>query len=313
MIVEKSKELKKVLKDILENKNFENKFNVLEINNDKPFTLCKDDYLIKEGKPQYTDSNKFGKSGMATAIISKNTLAIYTSKYIKYPEPINWKKLNQPKKILKNKKEVNIFQKCHIIGYHLSARFSTPHNIFIGTNTLNHGAMLKIENDIYDEVSNNNRIFIYKVIPVYMFKNDIVPIGLIFEYETVDNKDKISHCKFCYNVEKGYKINYYNGGIEKIEETEMNTSIINEVKEASIALNKANKYQNYYINVKNKKFHLVYDEKEKCEELKYVRRKYIQETTANYEDILTSKEIENFSICEKCTKVIFDKINNNIV
>ena len=48
-------------------------------------------------------------------------------------------------------------------------------------------------------------------------------------------------------------------------------------------------------------------------ELKYVRKKYIQETTANYEDILTSKEIENFSICEKCTKVIFDKINNNIV
>ena len=41
--------------------------------------------------------------------------------------------------------------------------------------------------------------------------------------------------------------------------------------------------------------------KKKCEELKYVRRKYIQETTANYEEILQNKD---FSICSKCSKKI---------
>ena len=310
MIVEQSEKLKKVLKDIIEDKNFENEFSALIINNDKPFTISKEDYLVKEGYPEYTDSNKFGKSGIAKAIISKNTLAIYTSKYIKYPEPINWEKLKSPKKILGNDKEVNIFQKCHIIGYRLSARFSSPHNIFIGTDTLNHGAMFNIEEEIYNEVSTNNRMFIYKVTPVYMFKNDIVPIGLIFEYETIDKGDKISHCKFCYNVEKGYKINYYDGSIKKIEETEIrDDTIIKEVKDYPVALNKENKYQNYYINIKDKKFHLVYDEKEKCEELKYVRRKYIQETTANYEEILQNEDKDNkdFSICTKCSQKSFDK------
>lgn len=300
MIIEQSEKLKKVLKDIIENKNFENEFQALIINNDKTFTISKEDYLVKEGYPEYTDSNKFGKSGIAKAIISKNTLAIYTSKDIKYPEPINWEKLKSPKKTLDSGTEVNIFQKCHIIGYRLSARFSTPHNIFIGTDTLNHGAMYDIENEIYNEVSTNNRMFLYKVTPVYMFKNDIVPIGLIFEYETIDKEDKISHCKFCYNVEKGFKINYYDGGIKRIEETEIrDDTITKEVEEPSKALHKENKYQNYYINVKDKKFHLVYDEKEKCKELKYVRRKYIQETTANYAEIIQNK---NFSICSKCIK-----------
>lgn len=300
MIVEKSKKLKEVLKDILGKKNFENEIDIFNINNDKPFTFCKDDYKVKEGTPKYTNSNKFGKSGIATAIISKNTLAIYTSKDIKYPEPINWEKLQSPKKLLNNNKEMNIFQRCHIIGYRLSAKFSSPHNIFIGTDTLNHGAMLDIENEIYDEVYNNDRVFLYKVSPIYMFQNDIVPFGIIFEYETIDKKDKISHCKFCYNVEKGYKINYYNGDTSSFEETEKrDTEEIKEVTKGVIALNKDNKYQNYYINIQDKKFHLVYDEKEKCEELRYVRKKYIQETTGNPEEILLNKD---FSICKKCNK-----------
>ena len=67
--------------------------------------------------------------------------------------------------------------------------------------------MFDIEEEIYNEVSNNNRMFIYKVTPIYMFKNDIVPIGIIFEYETIDKGDKISHCKFCYNIEKGRTLN----------------------------------------------------------------------------------------------------------
>lgn len=99
--------------------------------------------------------------------------------------------------------------------------------------------------------------------------------------------------------------------LKKIEETEIrDDTIIKEVKDDPIALNKENKYQNYYINIKDKRFHLVYDEKEKCEELKYVRRKYIQETTANYEEILENKE---FSICNRIRKKGIDSENMSIL
>ena len=297
MIIEESKILQRKLKNILEKGNFENEFNEIDINNDKPFTFMDDDYNVKEGKPIYTDSNKFGKSGSATAIISKNTIAIYSSEHITYPDPINWEKLESQYKKLSNGETRNIFQRCHIIGYHLSARFSSPHNIFIGTDTLNHGAMGDIEDDICDEVTNNNRIFLYKVTPLYRFKNDIVPIGVLFEYETIDKEEKIAHCKFCFNVEKGYKINYYDGSNIKFENIDKrDENLTKEVYESSIVSKTTNTYKNYYVDVRTKIFHLIFDEKEKCEELKYVRRKYIQEITGNPNEIYS----KNFELCEKC-------------
>lgn len=88
MIIEESKILKKKLSKIIEMKNFEQNFKMIEINNDEPFTFSKKDYNVKEGTPFYTNSNKFGKSGTAIAVISKNTIAIYTSEHITYPKPI---------------------------------------------------------------------------------------------------------------------------------------------------------------------------------------------------------------------------------
>lgn len=299
MIIEESKLLKKKLKNILEKENFGDNFNAIDVNGDKPFTFTKQDFSVKEGKPIYTDSNKFGKSGSATAVISKNTIAIYSSEDIIYPEPINWEKLKHQREKLRNGKERTIFQKCHIIGYHLSARFSNPHNIFIGTDDLNHGSMQEIENNICDEVINNGRTFLYKVTPLYNFKNDIIPIGVLFEYETIDEKEKITHCKFCFNIEKGYTINYYDGSSMRFEEVDKRENeIIKKVENKSIASKETNIYKNYYVDVRNKVFHLVFDEKEKCEGLKNVKIKYIQEVTGKPEEIIAKK----FKICEKCNK-----------
>lgn len=310
MIIEESEILKQELKDVIENGKFENKFDAIEVNDDKPFTFNKEDYNVKEGKPIYTDSNKYGRSGSATAVISKNTISIYSSENIEYPEPINWDKLKYQYKILSNDKKANIYQKCHIIGYHLSAKFSNPHNIFIGTDTLNHGSMKGIEDDICREILNNDRIFLYKVTPIYMFRNDIIPIGVLFEYETIDKKEKIIHCKFCFNIEKGKKINYYNGSninFENVEKREDNT--IKEVNAKSLVSKQTNTYKNYYVDIRAKIFHVIYDEKEKCEDLKGVRKKYIQEVTGDEESILSDKD-KNFKICRKCKKKFERKPKN---
>ena len=179
----------------------------------------------------------------------------------------------------------------------MSAKFSNPHNIFIGTDALNHGSMQEIENNICNDVINNGRTFLYKVTPLYRFKMDIIPIGVLFEYETIDKKEKISHCKFCFNIEKGYKINYYDGSDMKFEDIDKRENgPIMEVKNKSVISKKNNTYKNYYVDVRNKIFHLVFDEKEKCEVLKNVKIKYIQEVTGAPTEI-TAKD---FEICEKC-------------
>lgn len=67
------------------NNNFEKELNAIDINNGIPISLSKDDYNVIEGKTKYTNSIKNKKSGPATAIISENTLAVYTSENIEYP------------------------------------------------------------------------------------------------------------------------------------------------------------------------------------------------------------------------------------
>lgn len=77
------------LEQVLEDKNFRKKLKVITINNDKPVTITKEDYNAIEGMPRYSDSEKVGRSDTAIAIISPNTLAVYTSENIVYPYPIN--------------------------------------------------------------------------------------------------------------------------------------------------------------------------------------------------------------------------------
>ena len=306
MIIEESAILKEKLKDILENKNFKTKLEEKDVNNGIPFTFTKEDYNTKEGRPIYTDANKFGKSGAAIAMITPNTISRYFSEHIDYPEPVNFEKL-VGKNGKKDNKNVGIFEKCHIIGYHLSARFSDFNNIFIGTKKLNHSMMYRIEKSIEDIVVENRKI-LYKVTPLYMFKMDIVPMGVLFEYESIDKKEKILGCKFCYNVQPNHKINYFDGSNVKIENIQIpekdewveqkNNSIVSSDKTA----------KNYYLNIKTNVFHLVYDEKEKCEDLKGVAIKFIQEVTGVKEDILKGTE---FKICKKCEKKYNDSIIKN--
>ena len=306
MIIEDNTLLKKKLKNIIEDKNFETKFDEIIVNNNIPFTFSEEDYETKEGKPKYTDANSFGKSGTAIAVITKNTISEYYSKDIEYPKPINYEKL-VGKENKKDDENIGIFQKCHIIGYHLSAKFSDFNNIFIGTQKLNNGAMNNIEEDIVKKVKSENRKILYKVIPLYMFKKDIVPFGVLFEYESIDNKDKILGCKFCYNIQPNHRINYFDGSSIRIEDIVIpQKDEWEKIESKSIVSSKRKKYKNYYLNIKTKVFHLIFDEKEKCEDLKGIATKFIQEVTGDKEEILSNKE---FKICKKCEKNYNIKFN----
>lgn len=209
------------LEQAMNNKNFDNEFNYIIINGYKPISFIKEDYEIIEGIPKYTDANKYGRSGVATAIISRNTLAIYTSQNIVYPKPINWSKTIQ---------DAGFYNKSHIIGYSLSAKKEDTNNIFIGTKYLNKITMKNIENNLYYDIKKNNRIYLYKVTPMYKFKEDIVPLGVLLETETIDKYEKKQICKFCYNIQNGKKINYYDGSNKPIEKVYGRREPIKEIK-----------------------------------------------------------------------------------
>ena len=74
----------------------------------------------------------------------------------------------------------NIFERCHIIAYSLSARLADRKNIFIGTGTLNTSIMATIENKIRGYIKENDVRILYKVTVKYK-GIDQIPTGILIE------------------------------------------------------------------------------------------------------------------------------------
>ena len=126
------------------------------INNNKSMFTQNDFKQTKEGKPRYSKLDKYGRSKGAIALISKYTIALVMEKSIKYDNPSNWTKIHHPKI-----NKTSIFERCHIVGYSLSARLCNKKNMFIGTNHLNTGTMEDFERNIkkFIEEHKNSKIF----------------------------------------------------------------------------------------------------------------------------------------------------------
>lgn len=253
---------------------------VVIINNDKPF-FKKKDFEILEGKPKYFEPDKYKRSSGGIAIISCYTKPLVTKKHLKYPNPNGWEKIKQPQ----------IFEKCHIIAYSLSAKMADKNNIFIGTNYLNTSTMKKIETLVLDYITKNEKAkVLYRVTLQYKGRNQ-VPTGVLIEAQDFD--DKFHICRFCYNFEINIKFKYSDGtiisdsrNIDKQDRKKKGT------KKENGKTNKS-KNNNYIINTKTKEYHLL---EKNCNKLKNVKPKYIQETTATEKDLLD----ENLKPCEVC-------------
>lgn len=251
------------------------------INDDKPL-FNKKDFDTIEGKLQYFELDNNGRSNGAIALISKNTLPLITKKKLKYPEPSNWNKAFENKKL---------FEKCHIIAYSLSAKLANQKNIFIGTVKLNKSYMKKVENEVKKHINDKSVKILYRVTVKYKGTNKI-PIGVLIEAQSID--DSYSVCRFCYNIQRGKNFRYSNGMI--IGEQQIWSKVVQTVaNKIARKNNRKSGYINYTINTKTKTFHL-YDND--CKQLQNAEPKNIQETTATEKDLLAV----GLKYCKNCVK-----------
>jgi DNA-entry nuclease len=254
----------------------------ISLNNDKPI-FKKDDFNLVEGEPVYFDLDELGRSDGGIAILSKYTIPLVIKKNLTYPDPYGWSKT------LENK---NIFERCHIIAYSLSAKLADKKNIFIGTNTLNTSIMAKIEKRIYNYIMKNNVRILYRVTIKYK-GIDQIPTGILIEAQSLD--DNFSICQFCYNVQKNVQFNYKDGSIFK------DSRLIGKKKSKSNTLLKHRQTKeldeqnrNYVIDRYTNEFHL---KDNNCKKLNNVKSMYINETTA------TKKDLEKAGLiaCSNCS------------
>ena len=104
-----------------------------------------------------------------------------------------------------------LYNRCHLIGFQLTAENANKNNLITCTRQMNTGVMLEYENKVANYVKKTNNHVLYRVTPIFDGKN-LVATGVQMEgYSVEDNGKGIKFNIFVYNVQDGIKIDYSNG------------------------------------------------------------------------------------------------------
>ena len=90
-----------------------------------------------------------------------------------------------------------LYNRCHLIGYQLTAENANKKNLITGTRYLNVNGMLPFENMVADYIKETNNHVLYRVTPVFIGDN-LVASGVLMEAESVeDNGEGILFNVYC--------------------------------------------------------------------------------------------------------------------
>jgi DNA-entry nuclease len=104
-----------------------------------------------------------------------------------------------------------LWNRCHLIGWQLSAENANKQNLITGTRYMNINGMLTFENMVADYIKETGNHVAYRVTPIFE-GNNLVCSGVQIEaYSIEDNGDGICFNVYCYNVQPNISINYATG------------------------------------------------------------------------------------------------------
>ena len=176
----------------------------ITINNNIP-NFDQEDYT-KESFEKYSKLDKFGRCGVAYANICSETMPDKDEEResISSVYPTGWEQKKYDGEYLYNR--------CHLIGYQLSAENAKELNLITGTRYFNVEGMLPFENEVaeYLEENENNHV-LYRVTPVFK-ENNLLASGVQIEAYSIEDKGKgICFNVYVYNIQPEVDIDYATG------------------------------------------------------------------------------------------------------
>lgn len=181
-----------------------------------------------------------------------------------------------------------LYNRCHLIGFQLTAENANTKNLITGTRYLNVEGMLPFENMVADYIKETGNHVLYRVTPIYEGDSLIVS-GVQMEAKSVeDNGEGILFNVYCYNVQPGVSIDYATGesrlsndGGSSAGSTEGNIEAENEQKTES----------SYVLNTNTKKFHLP-----SCSSLNQMNESNKGEFTGTRDELIQ----QGYEPCKRC-------------
>lgn len=177
------------------------------VNDNNPY-FTESDYTTKSFE-KYAPLDSLGRCGVAYANIGTDIMPTEPRGDIGGVKPTGWHSIRY-----ENVDGKYLYNRCHLIGYQLSAENANTSNLITGTRYLNMQGMLPFENMVADYVQETKNHVLYRVTPIFE-GNNLLASGVLMEgYSVEDNGDGICFNVYCYNVQPGIKINYATGDSE---------------------------------------------------------------------------------------------------
>lgn len=164
--------------------------------------------LTTKAYEKYSSLDSLGRCGVAIASCGKEIMpgANEERGSISSIKPTGW--------VQKSYSGVSggyLWNRCHLIGWQLSAENANRQNLITGTRYMNINGMLPFENMVADYIRETGNHVAYRITPIFEGRN-LVCSGVQMEaYSVEDDGDGICFNVYCYNVQPGITINYATG------------------------------------------------------------------------------------------------------
>lgn len=176
----------------------------VELNDNVPDFSKKD--MTSKAFEKYSELDDLGRCGVAYANVCTETMPTEERGNIGIIKPSGWQTVKYD-----NVDGKYLYNRCHLIGYQLTAENANEKNLITGTRYLNVEGMLPFENLVADYVEETDNHVLYRVTPIFKGDN-LLASGVQIEAYSVEDKGKgVSFNVYCYNVQPGITIDYTNG------------------------------------------------------------------------------------------------------
>ena len=253
------------------------------VNDNKPYFTDAD--LTTVSFETYSDLDSLGRCGVAYASVGTDLMPTEERGSIGQVKPSGWHTIKYD-----NVDGKYLYNRCHLIGYQLTAENANEKNLITGTRYLNVQGMLPFENMAADYVKETGNHVMYRVTPVFEGSN-LVASGVLMEAESVEDKGEgILYCVYVYNVQPGININYATGdssasGTNKTAETEQATQAVTQ------AASQQTSTESYILNTNTKKFH-----RPSCSSVKQMKESNKKSSSESRDTLIAA----GYDPCKKC-------------
>lgn len=175
-----------------------------EIHSNIPFFI--DDEITDQSFETYSPLDELGRCGVAFACVGQDLMPTEDRGSIGQVKPSGWHLVKYD--CVDGK---YLYNRCHLIGYQLTAENANECNLITGTRYLNIEDMLPFENQVADYVQQTGNHVLYRVTPIYEGDN-LLASGVLMEgYSVEDSSAGICFCVYAFNVQPGVQIDYATG------------------------------------------------------------------------------------------------------